>query len=368
MQALEEPTRSYRQKRAAAHRQTALRISARLRLQGATETLVHDATRWHRAREQAQLGRIARVLDCGSDALQIICQDCGTAHEVVQGCRAGLFCVSCRGAIAAEKRGRFLAARGDVVAEARVLRLLDPARRGGPYGEKFLTLTVPHLPSDTVGGRIERLLSAWRCFLKRFNDHLRQRVIRRVEWFRVIEWTLGRHDHLGNPHLHCWLFSPYLDQGLLKTLWRQALCQAGCPPDACQNPIVDIRAMHDPLSGAHELIKYLTKDISENGEKLPPELYAQVLEALDGRRQTQASKGFMARARLAAPVCQCGSALPKRVVRTDRRYPVNPRSSESCRARAPKALPESHPPALRATLRCRRAPSWRLASSLPSSC
>ena len=46
-----------------------------------------------------------------------------------------------------------------------------------------------------------------------------------------------------------------------------------------------------------------------------PELYAQVIEAFEGKRQTQGSKGFMARADKAAPACECGSTLPKRTRR-----------------------------------------------------
>jgi hypothetical protein len=39
--------------------------------------------------------------------------------------------------------------------------------------------------------------------------------------------------------------------------------------------VLDIRAMRDAQSGARELIKDLTKDITAGGDKLPPELYAQ---------------------------------------------------------------------------------------------
>jgi hypothetical protein len=176
-----------------------------------------------------------------------------------------------------------------------------------------VTLAGTVVPEDTVGSRIRRLQLAWPPFLKLLNAYLRERVIRRVEWFRVIEWTIGKADQLGNPHLHLWLFAPYLDRELLIDLWRAALLNAGCPPDACRRPVLDIRVMRDAQSGAQELIKYLTKDITAGGEKLPPALYAQVIAALEGTRQTQASRGFMSRAEASAPSCECGSALPKRV-------------------------------------------------------
>jgi hypothetical protein len=71
-----------------------------------------------------------------------------------------------------------------------------------------------------------------------------------------------------------------------------------------------------PTRGAAELIKYLTKDIAANGAQLPAALYAQVIIALDAHRQTQASRGFMARAKRTAPPCEnCSSPLPKRVRR-----------------------------------------------------
>jgi hypothetical protein len=177
---------------------------------------------------------------------------------------------------------------------------------------------VPHLVHDTVRSRIQRLLTAWPRFLKALNVRFREHGIRSVEWFRVVEWTPGHADLLGNPHLHLWVFSPYLDQGMLRDAWRAALLTAGCGSEACANPIVHIVAMKDPRAGALELIKYLTKDITAKGERLDPELYAEVYKALDGRRQTQASKGFMARANSAAPACECGSTLPRRVQRKAR--------------------------------------------------
>lgn len=276
---------------------------------------MRERTRWYGDRERGQHQRIARVLSCGAETLQISCQSCGAMHERAQGCRCGLLCVRCRGAIAAEKRGKFLAARSEVVAEARGAGRLNPRRRGGAYSDKFLTLTIPRLADDTIARRIERVLDVWPLFLKMLNRYFRERAIAHVEWFRVIEWTPGESDGLGNPHLHVWLFAPYLEQAMLKELWRHALLLHGCAPDDCRHVIVDIRAMSDVRGGAQELIKYLTKDIHANGQKVPAELYAEVFAALDGRRQTQASKGFMARARKAPQACECGAALPRRVRR-----------------------------------------------------
>lgn len=336
VQALDEPTRNHRAKRAAKHRRKGATRRAEARNDGHYEHRVLEDSKWYEDRAKGEDQRIDRVLACGSTVLQISCQACGVVHERTQGCRAALYCVGCRGVIASEKRGKFLTARADVLSEASAAGRLNRRRRGGAYGDKFLTLTIPQLAKDTVGSRIDRLQSAWPPFLKSLNRHLREQVIKSVEWFRVIEWTMGNEDALGHPHLHLWLFAPYLDQSLLRDMWRSALLTIRCPPENCQFVVVDIRAMTDPRGGAQELIKYLTKDITAGGAKLPPTLYAQVIQALEGKRQTQASKGFMARATLAPPACECGATLPKRV----RKKPVVPATKE---AAAPETADQVEP-------------------------
>lgn len=237
---LEVPTRKHRKRIADAYRTKARRRRARTRNSGYSERRVAEDCKWYEDRAKAQDERIARVLECGASVLEFACPACG----------ANLYCRPCLGTAAAEKRRKFLAARDAVVVEAQELGLLSPRRRGDPYGDKFLTLTIPHLADDTVGTRIRRLQLAWPPFLKLLNAYLRERVIRRVEWFRVIEWTIGTADQLGNPHLHLWVFAPYLDRELLVDLWREALLRAGCPPEACRRPVLDIRAMRDARSGA----------------------------------------------------------------------------------------------------------------------
>jgi hypothetical protein len=315
VRALEAPTKNHRARRAQKYREQAACRQARLRNAGEWEGTVEQSVRWHLARARAQEDRIRRVLACGATVLEIICQGCGLVHERTEGCGAALYCVHCRGVIAAEKRGRFLAARASVLEEAADADLLNPRRRGGQYIETMFTPTVPHLRTDTPIARIDRALNAWGPFLKQLNRHWRERVITHAEWFRVVEWTVGVADSLGNPHLHIWLFSPFVHIEDLREMWRRALLTGGCPPEACQRPVVHIRRVDDEHGGVLELIKYLTKDIMANGKKVPPELYAQVIEAFEGRRQTQGSKGFMARADKAAPACECGSTLPKRTRR-----------------------------------------------------
>lgn len=232
----------------------------------------------------------------------------------MSGCRLGLLCVSCRGTIAYLKRAVFCRARCALLAEAERHGLLNFYRRGGRFGEKFLTLTAPHVRGDTIARRIERVFDAWPQFLRLLNDYFRELDIKSAEYFRVFEWTPGDDAH-GHPHLHVWLFCPFLDHGLLRDWWSASLVAAGCPLELAQQCIVDIREVSGADGGARELIKYLTKDITAKGKKLEPELYAQVYMALDGRRITQASKGFMARAQHAGRVCECGAELPLSVTR-----------------------------------------------------
>jgi hypothetical protein len=174
----------------------------------------------------------------------------------------------------------------------------------------FVTLTIPHLPEDTVAERIERLRTVWKHFLKLLNAYLRERVICRVQWYRVVEWTIGEADQRGNPHIHMWLFSPFLPYPVLREFLVRALAIAACD---CSCPVLHIQAVKDPHGGAHELIKYLTKDITANGDKVPPDVYAQVLAAFEGHRMTQCSRGFLAPVDKAPTVCECGSTLPRRV-------------------------------------------------------
>lgn len=187
----------------------------------------------------------------------------------------------------------------------------DPRRRGGRWSEKFLTLTLPHLAHHSVGERIRIVCESWKRFLRSLNRFWRKQDTRTAEWFRVLEWTPGD-DERGHPHFHLWVLSPFLPREELERWWRQAIvATAGV---SIERVVIDIREVH--YDGAeHELIKYLTKDLSANGEKLAPELYAAVYRALDGRRNTQASDGFMAKAKHAERSCECGCALPKRVRR-----------------------------------------------------
>jgi hypothetical protein len=81
--------------------------------------------------------------------------------------------------------------------DARKLGLLHPARPGGRFTEKLLTLTAPHR-GDT-GARLEWIARA----VPRFMRMLRARwktlgIDQFCKWFRVYEWTPGT-DGKGHP-------------------------------------------------------------------------------------------------------------------------------------------------------------------------
>jgi hypothetical protein len=281
------------------------------REQGYSEIYAQSDAGWYRARADGQLKRFQRVDACGSEVLTILCVSCNRMHERRAGCRIGLLCVPCRSAIAATKRRAFVRARRVVIEDAIRRGLLNPSRKGGRWSEKLLTLTAWHdVPS--IQDRIRRVLLAWRQFLRKLNDFWRAGGVRSAAWLRVFEWTPGSDDY-GHPHLHIWIFSPFLERDMLEGWWHEALAEHS-ESDVPGNVVIDIREAKS--SGAeHELIKYLTKDITANGEKIAPELYAEVYRTLDGQRSTQPSRGFMGLAGKAERQCECGCTLPKRVRR-----------------------------------------------------
>jgi hypothetical protein len=207
--------------------------------------------------------------------------------------------------------------------------LLSPSRRGGRWSEKLVTLTAPHVVDEAddaddwrvIVRRIAIVLGAWRAFSRLLNKWLRARRAAgklplrdgssvRAVWYRSFEWTPAT-DRLGHPHLHVWLFGPFLPRELVLEWWARALrsvsSELRLDSAALDKLIVDIREARGKGAGL-EVIKYMTKDLEANGQRLPPELYAPVYEALDGTRVTQATRGFIALAKRHAVCCEaCGA-------------------------------------------------------------
>lgn len=303
-----EHTKAHRAERARKLVRRRVEVSVVLRRAGWGEAVVKEKAKWYDDRARGHRERIERVEACCTEVVTVSCQSCGVCREMTPGCRAWMLCVRCRGATAAELRSRFLAARTEVIRRANERGLFRPLQRGGRWGERFVTLTVPHA-ALSVSARIDIAFDAWPVFLKLLNQHFVDIGVKSVEWLRVFEWTPGT-DGLGHPHFHLWMFSQYLEQELLRDFWQRALFRVGCGAAA---PIVHVEAVTDGQSAARELIKYMLKDITANGSKIPPVVFARVYEALAQRRMRNASKGFMGLAKGAKPCCDCGATLPKRV-------------------------------------------------------
>jgi hypothetical protein len=113
----------------------------------------------------------------------------------------------------------------------------------------------------------------------------------------VLEWTPGK-DGNGHPHLHVWLFSTFLPDRVLRALWNRAYAEVTDEKTFCRLLVIDIRAPEgdkgDFDSGIDsELVKYLTKDWSEDGvRRLSPAIYGRIYKRLDGRRRRQTSAGL----------------------------------------------------------------------------
>lgn len=133
-------------------------------------------------------------------------------------------------------------ARDALIEDPAYRGLLNPLRRRGRWSEKFLTLTAP--PKDeSIRGRIALVLNAWARFLKRLNTELRRlRAGGTTEWLRVLEWTSGD-DGKGHPHIHVWLFSPFLSVELLRDFWRDSLAEEGC---VVERPVIHIEEVDNP--------------------------------------------------------------------------------------------------------------------------
>lgn len=314
---------------------------------------------WHEGRAKGQRLRFRRREDCGETTLRSECGACGTVREMPDRCKVGRLCVSCRGKASAQRKERFGRARHAIVASAMKRGFFRHKQHGGRWGEKFLTLTVPHFEAsefrDPYAGplpegcrhtqgslvqqRIECLFRAWRLFSLKLRKHWRPLEKRRGEpcrFYRAFEWTPGS-DGAGHPHFHLWLFCPFLDRTLVLDWWRDSLRRAGLlTVDTYETLMVDIRAIHSrPTEFAHELIKrddairfsrlratssgedvidyadgWTLAEVAE-GRLLPKDDAAEVYKALEARRIVQTSRALLEELRTG---CQdCGAEHSVRV-------------------------------------------------------
>ncbi|MEY4549520.1 MAG: Replication protein [Pseudomonadota bacterium] len=286
--------------------------------------------KWDEARQRGYEQRAERVLECGTQPrkMGITCQCCGHKQEVdCARCNDMILCVSCRAIRSKAKAEGFLAARDVVIADAREQGRLDHARPGGRWGERMVTLTVPHLPCHSLEQRFGFLLNAWPHFLRGLNEWLRSKGIgkgtreqvdahpgRYVHWYKVAEWVPAQDDDSGHPHFHVWVYSPWLPQELLQEWWRHSLEKVGFGDASRVLPYIE-RCYGDP---SKELVKYIFKDIDSDGAKIPPLVMAKLYECRDRKRFAQGSRGFiqLGEADPSCPECHVSYS----VVRPERRF------------------------------------------------
>ena len=345
------------------------------RLAGAPEL----TSRWHQSRANTKRELFTRVENCGSDEgtkVTLVCRGCKTQIAIPTGCNSHWFCPECRSHTAEKFRADFERKRLGLVATATRAGLTRRRqKKSDRWGQRFLTITLPHVGSP--GERIRVLRKTWLRFWRLLREHMRpsmqtrsgisleeipkgwsDRALaqreeqaaksferynerrktthklgplewkKRIEFFpqheglgwkmgvelshwdvlsylTVLEWTPGKDDGLGHPHLHVWMFSRFIAKELIDRLLREAYAHTlGLEPDEVPQPISDIRAAGDDV--AHELVKYLTKDwdVVEGGAKRArPEVFAEVYAELDGKRLRQSSAGLSNWA--VAKVCAC---------------------------------------------------------------
>lgn len=276
---------------------------------------------WHASRARTKREMFERVEKCGAGEgtrISVTCRSCPNEIPIEVGCNSHWFCPACRKRTAQRFRLDFERKRlGLVTAASRAGLMRRKQKKGHRWGERLLTLTLPHVGTPRV--RIVTLRATWARFWRTLQDALRPRLSGRsgitlndlppnpkghdiarpmdlaldevLSYLHVFEWTPGD-DGLGHPHLHVWLFSQWLEQAWLQELWELAYAHVTKAPRR-KLALVDIR----PAGGdvAQELVKYLTKDweITPDGAKRArPEVFAEVFAELDGKRRRQTSAGF----------------------------------------------------------------------------
>jgi hypothetical protein len=306
---------------------------------------------WHTSRAKTKRELFDRVEACANaegTKLTLVCRGCNEQTTIEVGCGSKWFCPTCRVQQVIKFRKDFETKRlGLVTAATRAGLTRRNQKRGDRWGERLCTFTLPH--KGSVQERIEVLRATWLRFWRLLRAKLlpdlqgrsgitfdsiasgqRVKVDRNgaeivrpyggelalhevLSYLHVFEWTPGKDDMLGHPHLHVWMFSRYLDnRELLHPLWkraywevRRARCAIG-PIQELELLVPDVRPADGDVS--HELIKYLTKDweVSETGAKrAEPEVFAQVYSLLDGKRLKQSSAGFAMWAVEKAKACPC---------------------------------------------------------------
>lgn len=325
---------------------------------------------WHWGRARGHLKRFGSVVNCALGTIRTLCKGCGVIHETPNRCGLGVVCVPCRAKKAKKRNRRVAAAVAREELSARRGYLYQTKRKGGRWGHRFVTLTVPHIDATrwedegeglgAVGARVRLLLNAWLAFshrVQKWGRAVEKRDYRKIAWYRAFEWTLGA-DELGHPHFHLWVHSPYLAEADVAKWWAAALSAELDEPIGADKVIVSVRSARPDVhrevtkagglrlephgGGGAEMVRYIEgwtlQDIDSNGRRITPEVAAALYAELDQRRLVATSKGLLdAR----GPGCRfCGARRSTDVtVKTVKTTPVEPPAGRGGReARAPPTL------------------------------
>lgn len=287
------------------------------------------------------------------ETLALVCSSCGEERRrAPKLCGAARLCLRCRRKRAEIYQRRFAEARAPALRAARAAGLMRRGAPGGAWGERFVTLTVPHSGDPAEDAR--EATRAWARLLRRLRDHWREvleedtsegharwLVREHVRYLRALEATPGTDDR-GHAHLHIYLLSPYVAQPVLAHLWARSLSapyrerapevdvaelleatpggerqrervrrvlrtrrgRHGRALVRARRPVVDVRRCRHRVE--RELVKYLVKDAQWVHGTLvhaDPDAFGRLYAALDGRRTVVASRGWLRRHRLEA--CPC---------------------------------------------------------------
>ena len=317
---------------------------------------------WHRGRGRGQRERFHELANCGKGYAQIRCKRCewsnlktgGTKGQRVRqiGCSINRACVGCRDRRAGERRAQFWRAREFVLDDYKRRGLTRRKRKGGRWGEKDFTLTLPDKLIDgghIVERRILVLFSAWRTFNKklaahwssrkrRAGDHALRQKIRPV-WHAAFETTPGA-DGLGHPHWHVWMVSPFIRQEDIRRWWAESLQKEGIAVSAsqliqpvlrevkCANIVNEVYKGKDRIrivpkepkrvakqdakaGGRPHHVNYIegwTIDTKgkHGGPSMSANTQARVYMALEGKRTVRCTRGFLAKGYKANACPACG--------------------------------------------------------------
>ena len=368
--ALEASTAAFRALIASGHR-AEVRESAReyraARGEGDADRMRRAERRgeWHARRARGQVERFARVRSCGSRELVVVCGRCGDrGAPIAESCGVRRACRRCSSLYAVASRARFGRARAWLYERARAAGLDYRWRHGGAYGEKMLTLTIPHFDREpaptllagvvheskwsrletTTEARVHAIFDAWRTFSQRLARWAKAHRHKGIAWVRAFEWTPG-HDGYGHPHFHVWLYSPFLPRtpdrrctscgecgcAPVDQWWADALRAAGVPGvDAGADVRVKLQSF-EPLSrsvvaevlkgGVREALavsRLRVKGVADahayaagwsmtvEADGCSVDVVAALYRALEGRRLNQGSRGFFEAEEPAE--CQCCGA------------------------------------------------------------